>query len=61
MPVLNRNDANMRGLLKLVVGVQEEHPMMANFDGEKSLAGLIYRVEDIYNNTDDSLFKFKKN
>ena len=60
MPTLNHTSANMRYFPKKIFGVQEEHPMMANFDGEKSLAGLIYRVEDIYNNTDNGLFRFEK-
>ena len=35
--------------------------MMEKFDSDNYLSDLISRVEDIYNNTDDSLFKFKKN
>ena len=34
--------------------------MMVNFDGDRSLADLISCIKDIYNNTDDSLFKFEK-
>ena len=32
---------------------------MENFDGDHYLSGLIFCVEDIYNNTDDGLFKIK--
>ena len=35
--------------------------MMENFDSYNFLAGLIYRVEDIYNNTDDGLLSSKQN
>ena len=34
--------------------------MMEKFDGDNSLAGLTSCVENIYNNTDESLFKFEK-
>ena len=33
--------------------------MMENFDVDNSLDDLIYRVDDIYNNKDESLFKFE--
>ena len=33
--------------------------MMESFDSENSLTDLVSRVEDIYNNTDDGLFKFE--
>ena len=59
MPILNHTAANMRGFLKEIFGVQEEHSMMSNFDSDNSLADLISPVEDICNNTDADLFKFK--
>ena len=59
MPVLNYTAANMRGFLKENSGVQEKHFMMEKFDGDNSLADLIPCVEDIYNKTDDGLFKFE--
>ena len=59
MPILNHTDANMRGLLKDIFGFQEENPMMENFDADNFLADLISHVEDVYNNTYASLFKFK--
>ena len=59
MPVLNHNAENMRGFLKKKIVVQEEHPMTENFYGDNFLADIISRVADIYNNTDDGLFKFK--
>ena len=34
--------------------------MMENFDVDNSLDDLIYRVDDIYNNKDESSFKFEK-
>ena len=33
--------------------------MMESFDSENSLTDLVSCVEDIYNNTDDGLFKFE--
>ena len=57
MPFLKNTAANIKGLLKQIFGVQEEHPMIANFGGDHCLSDLIYRVKDIYNNKYDALFK----
>ena len=41
MTVLNHTAANMRGFLREMYGVQEEHHTMEKFDSDKSLSDLV--------------------
>ena len=59
MPILNHTADNMRGFLKEIFEVHEDHTMMAKLDSYNSIANLVSCVEDIYNNTYGSLFKFE--
>ena len=56
-PILLKASLNMKKLLRDICRVEEVHPLLNKFDENTSLQDLHYRCCEIYNRTDNHLFK----